>query len=90
MTETKTYSTTTARTKFNDLVKRAADGKERVALTRRGKEVAAIVPVEDLDLLKRMEDEEKERELKAAKKALKEFRSGKTTPLEKYKKETGS
>jgi len=51
-----TLSTTTARDRFTEVVDRAAHGKERVALTRRGKPVAAVVPIEDMELLESLED----------------------------------
>ena len=38
------------------MVNLAASGKDRVALTRCGHTLAAIVPAEDLDLLEAMED----------------------------------
>ena len=41
-------TTVDARNNFSDLVNRAAYGKEQVVLTRRGRAVAAIVPIEDL------------------------------------------
>ena len=45
-----------ARENFSDLVNRSAYGKERIVLTRRGKSVAAVVPIEDLELLEEIED----------------------------------
>jgi prevent-host-death family protein len=42
---------------FSELVNRAAYGKERVILKRRGKAVAAVVPIDDIELLKLIEDE---------------------------------
>lgn len=45
-----------ARDRFTELLNRAAYGDERVVLSRRGKRVAAVVPIEDLDLLERLED----------------------------------
>ena len=50
-------STSEARNHFSDLINRAAYGKERIRLTRRGKDIVGIVPVEDLELLRRLEDE---------------------------------
>jgi len=44
-------STAEARNDFADVINRASFGKERFVLTRRGKKLVAIVPVEDLDLL---------------------------------------
>jgi prevent-host-death family protein len=45
-----------ARQEFSELVSRAAFAKERHVVTRRGKAVAAIVPIEDLQLLEELED----------------------------------
>lgn len=41
---------------FADAINRAAFGKERVLLRRRGRAVAAVVPIEDLRLLEDLED----------------------------------
>ncbi len=49
-------STAEARNEFADVISRASFGKERFVLTRRGKRLAAIVPVEDLELLEELED----------------------------------
>lgn len=51
-----TLSTAEARDQFSDVINRAAYGKERVVLTRRGKALVAIVPIEDVDLLRELED----------------------------------
>jgi len=45
-----------ARKDLADILNRAAYGKERVVLTRRGKDVAAIVPMDDLAILEALED----------------------------------
>ena len=45
-----------ARKDLADILNRAAYGKERVVLTRRGKDVAAIVPMDDLNILEAIED----------------------------------
>jgi prevent-host-death family protein len=58
-----------ARENFSDLVNRSAYGKERIVLTRRGKSVAAVVPIEDLELLEEIEDR---LDVEAARKALAE------------------
>jgi prevent-host-death family protein len=50
-------TTTKARDEFADTINRAAYGKERVVLHRRGKPIAAVVPIEDLQLLEQLEDE---------------------------------
>lgn len=46
-----------ARQDFADLVNRAAYGHERVRVVRRGREIAAIVPIQDVEFLERLEDE---------------------------------
>ena len=45
-----------ARKDLADILNRAAYGKERVVLTRRGKDVAAIIPMDDLNILEAIED----------------------------------
>ena len=45
-----------AREEFSDLVSRTAFAKERHVVTRRGKAVVALVPIEDLELLEELED----------------------------------
>ncbi len=76
-------STVKARNQFSDVINRAAYGKERVVLTRRGKDVVAVVPIEDVRLLEEIEDH---LDNEAADKALKESR---TIPWEKIKKDLG-
>jgi len=49
-------TTVAARQQFSEIVNRAAFGKERVVLTRRGKALAAVVPVEDVQRLEELED----------------------------------
>lgn len=46
--------TVEARRNLSEILNRVAYGKERVVVTRHGKGVAAIVPVEELDLLDRV------------------------------------
>jgi prevent-host-death family protein len=60
-------STTAAREEFSEIVNRAAFGKERVVLTRHGKGLVAVVPVEDLEVLEALEDR---LDIEAAEKAL--------------------
>ena len=45
-------TTVEARENFSELINQAAYGKQRVVLTRRGKELVAIVPLSDLDSLR--------------------------------------
>ena len=45
-----------ARGKFSDLLSRVANRRERIVVHRRGKDVAALVPVEDLALVEKLQD----------------------------------
>lgn len=49
-------STADARKNFADLVNKVAYGKESIVLTRRGQDVAALVSIEELELLQQIED----------------------------------
>jgi len=49
-------STAEARDQFSEIVNKAAYGKERMIVTRRGKALAALIPIEDLRILEEMED----------------------------------
>jgi len=49
-------STADARKKLSNIMNRVAFGKETFVLTRRGEALAALVPVEDLNLLQQIEE----------------------------------
>ena len=83
---THSRSTASARAELADIINRTAYGKERVVLTRRGKRVAAVVPVEDLDLLEAIEDR---MDLDAARKALAETSKKGTVKWVSLKTELG-
>ena len=53
---TTTISTAEARKNFADIVNKVAYGKESIVLTRRGHEVAALVSIDELGLLRQIED----------------------------------
>jgi len=53
---TTTISTAEARKNFADIVNKVAYGKEPIVLTRRGHEVAALVSIDELELLRQIED----------------------------------
>jgi prevent-host-death family protein len=53
----KHISTVEARNRFSEVINRAAFGKERIVLTRRGKDLVAVVPMEDVELLERLADQ---------------------------------
>jgi prevent-host-death family protein len=65
----KPLTTSAARAQFADLVSRAEYGGERIVVHRRRKPLAAVVPIEDLELLERLDDEV---DLADARKAMKE------------------
>lgn len=77
-------STVEAREKLSDLVNRVAYGRERVTITRRGKAVAVLVPVEDALALEALEDH---LDLREARKSLAE--PGDNIPWEQIKQELG-
>ena len=80
----KEMTITEARSNFADLVNRATYAKERILINRRGKPVAAIVPIEDMELLEKIEDAI---DVKLARKALSE--SEEIIPWEEVAKELG-
>lgn len=55
-----------ARDAFADTLNRVAYRGERIVLRRRGKDLAALVPIEDLKLIQKVEDEIDVREAKKA------------------------
>jgi len=85
-----TISAENARNAFSELVSHTAYSKDRVVVTRNGKKMVAIIPIEDLELLEkivdRLEDELDAEEIKAA---LDEVRQGKTFPWEQVRKDLG-
>ena len=54
--ESTTVPTADAPDRFAEIPTRAADDKERVILTRAGRPVAALIPIEDLEWLEAIED----------------------------------
>ena len=52
----KTITTADARKNFADIVNKVAYGKESIILTRRGQEIAALISIEELKLLQKIED----------------------------------
>ena len=79
-------NTSDARERLAEVLNRVAFAKDRVRITRRGKEIAAVVPIEDLELIERLEDEF---DLREAEKALAEADSKGTIPLEVLREELG-
>ncbi|MCG8335783.1 MAG: type II toxin-antitoxin system Phd/YefM family antitoxin [Proteobacteria bacterium] len=75
-------TTAEARKNLADIVNSVAYGKDIVVLTRRGKELVALISIEDLKLLKQLEDEQ---DIKDAWKAKKE--PGETVKFSDLKEE---
>jgi prevent-host-death family protein len=66
------------RAKLADTLNRVAYQGERAVLTRHGKGVAALVSMDDLALLEKLEDES---DAKAARKSLAAIKAGKRKPI---------
>jgi prevent-host-death family protein len=79
-------STVKAREQLSTVINRAAFGKERVVLTRRGKEIVAVVPIEDLRFLEELENRI---DLDDARTALAEVKKKGTISWERIKADLG-
>ena len=75
-----------ARKTFGDTVNRVVYRGERIVLERRGKDVAALVPMEDLALLDQLEDH---LDLQAAQEALREAEEKGTIAYETIRADLG-
>ena len=71
---------------LSDTLNRVAYGRQRVVLERRGKEIAAVIPIEDLRLLEALEARI---DLTDARAALAEAKKKGTKSLEAIMKELG-
>ena len=76
-------SVTEARRAFADTINRVIYAGERIIIGKRGNKRVAIVPIEDLALIQRVEDE---MDIKKARKA---FKEGGRVPLAEVKKRLG-
>ena len=79
-----TITTSEARKKLAEIVNKVAYGKEPMVLTRRGEEIAALISMEELELLQLIEDHI---DIQDARKALEE--PGENISAEKLWKELG-
>lgn len=82
----KPISTADARKNMAELVNRAAYGGERFVVTRHGKELAAIVPLEDATLLDRVRSLIEAHDFEAA---LREIGESGTVPWDEVRRELG-
>ena len=83
--ETPALDLTQARARFTESVNRVTYRGERILIQKHGRPVAALVPVEDLALIRELEDRI---DLADARKALAEAK-GKLVPWETVKRELG-
>lgn len=83
--ETPALDLTQARARFAESVNRVTNRGERILIQKHGRPVAALVSVEDLSLLRELEDRI---DLKGARQALAETR-GKLIPWETVKRQLG-
>jgi len=81
-----TLNSTDAREQLADVLNRVAYAGDRVRITRRGKVVAAVVPIGDLEMIERLENEI---DIREAEKSLREARKKGTTPLDIVRDELG-
>lgn len=79
-------NTADAKEEFSELINRVSHNKERIILTRRGKEVAALVPLDDFYILQK---EQSKNDLQEAVDSLQEARRLGTITLEEFKDEIG-
>ena len=68
---------------FPELADEVKYNKKRVIVTRRGKQLVAIVPIEDLEVLRAAEDSQ---DLRDARKALRKAEKEGTIPWEEVKR----
>ena len=79
-------SVSDAREDFSEVVNQVCYSGARIVLHRRGKDIVALVPVSDLEMLESLEDA---MDIDAAKAAIKETKKKGSTPWNKLKKELG-
>jgi len=82
----KNVTTAEARKNLSELLNRAAYGGERFVVTRHGKELVAIVPLEDLTLLDRLKTFLQARDFESA---LKEMAEAGTVPWDDVRRDLG-
>lgn len=74
------------RDQFADALNQVAYRGDRIIIERRGKDIAAVVPMEDLELLEAFEDRI---DLEKARAVLLEVETEGTIPFEQVKRELG-
>lgn len=79
-------SVSDAREDFSEVINQVFYSGKRIVLHRRGKDLVAMVPVSDLEMLESLEDA---MDIDAAKAAIKEVKKKGSIPWNKLKKELG-
>jgi prevent-host-death family protein len=79
-------SASKAREHFADILNQVIYKEERIILQRRGKDLVAVVPIADLELLEKLEDQ---LDIQDAEAALKEIAEKGAIPWEQIKSEEG-
>jgi prevent-host-death family protein len=88
--ETTTVTSEDVRLSLGELINRVQYRYERVRVTRRGKPVMALVPLEDLELLEKVLDAlEDEMDIPLIKERLQDFEKADGVPWELVKSERG-
>lgn len=83
-----TVTSEQVRDQLGEIINRVAYGHERMIVTRHGKKIAALVPIEDMDLLEQMLDAlEDQLDIPIIKERLAEAERGDTIPWESIKAE---
>lgn len=77
----KELNTTQARLQFADIVERAQFKKERIIISKRGREAVAVISVEDLRLLEALEAQEDKEDIEAAEAAIQEMHEKGEKPI---------
>jgi prevent-host-death family protein len=81
-----TLNSTDAREQLADVLNRVAYAGDRVRIARRGKVVAAVVPIGDLEMIERLENEI---DIREAEKSLREAKKKGTVSLDIIREELG-
>ena len=80
-----------AREEFPEIVNRAARGNETTIVSHRGKDLAAVISIDDLRLLERLAQEEMDRvDIEDALASLAEAKEKGTVPLRDLMRELGN
>jgi prevent-host-death family protein len=81
--ETVSMSAAEAREHLSEIINRVAYGDERIVLTRHGKALVAMVPIDDLEALELLQDY---RDSKLAEEAWEEYQREGGVPIEEVEK----